>query len=59
MRRKDELMEKCDAKDFALVTVNNDGTFGTIVSQTILDIDFCYTIDCLKTRRRMMNESHD
>lgn len=51
-----QLKLKLDAKQVVIVSVNNDGTFGTLIPLDILDIDLCYAIDCLKVRRRIIND---
>ena len=53
----DNLKKKLDAKHVVMVSVNEDGTFGSMIDPEISDIDLCYAIDCLQARRRMRNET--
>lgn len=55
----ESLKRKLNAKHVVIATVNNDGTFNTMIDYDIMDIDLCYAIDCLKVRRRMRNEEID
>ena len=52
-----ELKRTLNSKAIIVVSVREDGeSFDSFVDDNISDIDFCYAIDCLKERRKILKD---